>query len=98
MVDAGCLPPLGPAPMFMVRFIGITTRNMSVQLFYQAMCSFPCYFGSNIVHLIYVSSAVMHEASSTAVTVVMLSLMVEDDAPYNLGCESILICSVKKTN
>jgi hypothetical protein len=33
------------------------------------MCSFPCYFGSNIVHLIYVSSAVRHEAyASTAVT------------------------------
>jgi hypothetical protein len=31
-------------------------------------------------------------------TVVMWSLMVEDDAPYNIGCESILICFVKKTN
>jgi hypothetical protein len=38
MVDAGRLPPLGPAAMFMVRFLGIIAKRKTL-LYFTKQCA-----------------------------------------------------------
>ena len=65
MVDAGRLPPLGPAAMFMVKPLPIIPRKHGFRVSLdQAVCYSPFYFVNLIVSFDKLSNAARHKADA----------------------------------
>ena len=65
MVDAGRLPPLGPAAMFMVKLLPIIPRKHGFRVSLdQAVCCSPFYSVNLIVSFDKLSNAARHAANA----------------------------------